>query len=163
MEQRRQGFDPTDVQTPALQVVPCWEFDVFRVDLRDERLWRGTEVLPLAPKTCAVLYCLVRQAGHLVTKEALLGAVWPKTAVREAVIQVAIRQLRRALGDQAHSPRFIETVHGRGYRFIAPLRPLAPSAYTAMPEGSHAALPPLFIPPPHLVGRDPALVRLAQW
>ena len=79
--------------------------------------------MPLSPKTFAVLRYLVSQAGHLVTKDALLEAVWPETAVSEVVIQVAIRQLRRVLGDQARPARFIETVHGRGYRFIAPLCP----------------------------------------
>ena len=98
-------------------------FDEFHVDLHDERLWRGQEVIHLHPKTFAVLCCLVAQAGQLVTKDALLAAVWPETVVSESVLTVAIRQLRRVLGDQARTPRFIETVHGRGYRFIAPLRP----------------------------------------
>ena len=79
---------------------------------------------PTAPKTFAVLCCLVTQAGQLVTKDALLEAVWPETVVSEAVVTVAMRTLRRVLGDQARTPRFIETVHGRGYRFIAPVSTL---------------------------------------
>src|SRR5207302_2051362 len=47
--------------------------------------------------------------------------VWPETAVSETVLTVAIRELRRVLGDQARHPQFIATVHGRGYRFIAPV------------------------------------------
>src|SRR5215468_1932342 len=105
----------------------CLVFGPFRLDRRDERLWRGPEVIPLPPKTFAVLCCLVTQAGQLVTKEALLEAVWPATAVSEAVVTVAMRTLRRVLGDQARTPRFIETVHRRGYRFIAPVStPVAP-------------------------------------
>src|SRR5438876_2330923 len=99
-------------------------FDEFQLDLHDERLWRGHEVLHLHPKTFAVLCCLVTQAGQLVTKDTLLEAVWPETVVSEAVVTVAIRALRRVLGDRAHTPRFIETVHGRGYRFVAPVSPL---------------------------------------
>jgi predicted ATPase/DNA-binding winged helix-turn-helix (wHTH) protein len=137
-------------------------FDTFHLDLRDERLWRGNAVLPLSPKSFAVLRCLVRQAGRLVTKEALLEAVWPDTMVSEAVLQVAIRQLRRVLGDRARPARFIETVHGRGYRFIAPLRPL-PAAETARPEAPHPAPRLIVAPPPHFVGRATALARLAQW
>src|SRR5206468_1841924 len=76
------------------------------------------------PKTFAVLCCLVTQAGQLVTKDTLLEAVWPETVVSEAVVTVAIRALRRVLGDRAHTPRFIETVRGRGYRFVAPVSPL---------------------------------------
>src|SRR5438094_7202207 len=102
-------------------------FGPFRLDLRDERLWRGPEGTPLSPKTFAVLCCLVQQAGQLVTKDALLEAVWPETVVSDSVLQVAIRQLRQVLGDQARTPRFIETVYGRGYRFIAPIHaPVSP-------------------------------------
>src|SRR5919204_3578962 len=99
-------------------------FGSFQLDLRDERLRCGPEVVHLPPKPFAVLACLVTQAGQLVTKDALLAAVWPDTVVSEDVITVAMRQLRRVLGDQTHTPRFIETVHGRGYRFIAPVSTL---------------------------------------
>jgi DNA-binding winged helix-turn-helix (wHTH) protein len=102
-------------------------FGSFRLDLRDERLWRGQEVLPLYPKAFAVLRCLVIQAGQLMTKDALLGTVWPETAVSESVLTVAIRHLRRVLGDHARIPQFIETVHRRGYRFIAPVAVAEPS------------------------------------
>ena len=99
-----------------------------------------------SPKTFAVLRYLVSQAGHLVTKDALLEAVWPETAVSEAVIQVAIRQLRRVLGDQARPARFIETVHGRGYRFIAPLCPLPSSADSDQSRDSPPSSTSHFIP-----------------
>jgi DNA-binding winged helix-turn-helix (wHTH) protein len=96
-----------------------WMFDAFRLDLRDERLWRGEAVIHLNPKAFAVLRCLVSQAGQLVTKDALLETVWPETAVSESVLQVAIRELRRAVGDSGRTQQVIQTVHGRGYRFIA--------------------------------------------
>jgi DNA-binding winged helix-turn-helix (wHTH) protein/predicted ATPase len=163
MEQSSQAFDPAGLQTYEHQDTPCWVFDAFRLDLRDERLWRGNAVIPLSPKTFAVLRCLVCQAGRLVTKEALLEAVWPDTMVSEAVLQVAIRQLRRVLGDQARPARFIETVHGRGYRFIVPLRPLPAAADTARPEAPHPDPRLIVAPPPHFVGRATALARLAQW
>ena len=96
-------------------------FGPFRLELHDERLWRGQAVLPLRPKPFAVLRCLVTQAGRLVTKDVLLEAVWAETAVSDSALAVVIGHLRRGLGDQARTPRFIETVHGRGYRFIAPV------------------------------------------
>src|SRR5262245_62740344 len=119
MVQRPRGlaFASGPALVPGRQALHCWVFDPFRLDLHDERLWRGPDVLPLSPKTFAVLCCLVTQASQLVTKDALLEAIWPETAVSEAAIHVAIRELRRVLGDQVRSPRFIETVHGRGYRF----------------------------------------------
>jgi len=106
MEPQSRGLAPGAEQgpTPGQPVVTGWTFDAFRLDVCDERLWCGHEVLPLPPKTFAVLCCLVAQAEQLVTKEALLEAVWPETAVSEAVIQVAVRELRRALGDQARTP-----------------------------------------------------------
>jgi len=93
-------------------------FGPFRLDLRDERLWRGQEVLPLFPKAFAVLRCLVTQAGQLVGKDALLETVWPRTAVSESVLTVAIRGLRRVLGDCARAPSLSRrcTVGGIGSR-----------------------------------------------
>ena len=79
-------------------------FGAFQLDLRDERLWCGPEVVHLPPKPFAVLACLVTQAGQLVTKDALLAAVWPDTIVSEDVITVAMRQLRQVLGDQTRPP-----------------------------------------------------------
>src|SRR5215475_4769163 len=81
-------------------------FGPFCLEWRDERLWRGQEVLLLYPKPFAVLCCLVTQAGQLVTKDALLEAVWPETAVSESALTVAIRHLRRVLGDRARTPQF---------------------------------------------------------
>jgi tetratricopeptide (TPR) repeat protein len=70
-------------QTPRLRPPHGWVFDGFRLDRRDERLWRGHEILPLHSKSFAVLCCLLTQAGRLVTKDQILEAVWPETAVSE--------------------------------------------------------------------------------
>ena len=93
-------------------------FPPFRLDVASERLWRLAQPIPLRPKTFAVLRCLVEHPGQLCTKEALFEAIWPETAVTDVVLKVCIRELRHALGDNARHPQFIETVHGRGYRFI---------------------------------------------
>ena len=146
-----------------MQESQCLVFGPFQLDQRDERLWRGSEALPLPPKTFAVLCCLVTQAGQLVTKEALLEAVWPEAVVSEAVVTVAMRALRRVLGDQANTPRFIETVHGRGYRFIAPVSTLVAPGGPGMEETPRRVPSPTFHRPPHFVGRDTALAQLAQW
>jgi predicted ATPase/DNA-binding winged helix-turn-helix (wHTH) protein len=146
-----------------MQEPQCLVFGPFRLDRRDERLWRGSEAIPLPPKTFAVLCCLVTQAGQLVTKDALLEAVWPETVVSEAVVTVAMRTLRRVLGDQAHTPRFIETVHGRGYRFVAPISPLVAPGGPGKEETPRRVSSPTFRRPPHFVGRDTALAQLAQW
>jgi DNA-binding winged helix-turn-helix (wHTH) protein/predicted ATPase len=93
-------------------------FDPFCLDLGSEQLWRGSQAIKLRPKAFAVLDHLVGRPGQLVTKDDLLNAVWPGTFVSDAVLKVAIRQIRDALGDDSKTPRFIETAHRRGYRFI---------------------------------------------
>jgi TolB-like protein/DNA-binding winged helix-turn-helix (wHTH) protein len=93
-------------------------FPPFRLDLTNERLWRATMELPLRPKTFAVLRYLVEHPEQLVTKEELLNAVWGETVVGEDALTGCIRDLRKALGDEARRPRYIETVHRRGFRFI---------------------------------------------
>ncbi len=93
-------------------------FGAFRLDLVNECLWRESQAIALAPKEFAVLLYLVRNPGRLVTKEELIEAVWPETMVSDGVLKVSIRKLRVALDDNPKSPRFIETAHRRGYRFI---------------------------------------------
>jgi DNA-binding winged helix-turn-helix (wHTH) protein/tetratricopeptide (TPR) repeat protein len=102
-------------------------FGPFRFDALDKRVWRGPSAVPLTPKAFDVLHVLVRHPGRLVTKHQLLDDVWPGVHVGDAVLKVCVREIRRALGDAAHTPRFVETVHGRGYRFIAPLEQEAAS------------------------------------
>jgi DNA-binding winged helix-turn-helix (wHTH) protein/predicted ATPase len=93
-------------------------FPPFRLDPVNEQLWRENQLVPLRPKTFAVLRCLVEQAGRLVTKEELLKAVWPGIRVSDGILKGYIRDLRDILGDDSQRPRFIETVPRRGHRFI---------------------------------------------
>ena len=79
----------------------------------------GAQVIALTPKAFNVLHYLVTHPDRLVPKDALLDAVWPETAISDAVVRIAIGEVRRALGDMAQAPRFIATVHRRGYRFLA--------------------------------------------
>jgi DNA-binding winged helix-turn-helix (wHTH) protein/tetratricopeptide (TPR) repeat protein len=78
----------------------------------------------LKPKAFAVLRYLLERANRLVTKQELLGEVWGGVHVGGAVLKTQLRDIRHALGDEAKTPRYIETSHRRGYRFIAPVRKL---------------------------------------
>jgi DNA-binding winged helix-turn-helix (wHTH) protein len=98
---------------------PPARFGAYRLDPADERLWRGSAAVPLGPKAFQVLRHLVERPGRLVTKEELLRAVWPGTAISDAALTRCIRELRQTLGDAARSPTFIATVHRRGFRFTA--------------------------------------------
>ena len=100
---------------------PQWRFADFRLDPDNACLWRGTQTIALTPKAFDVLHYLVTHPDRLVTKDTLLDAVWPETAISDVVVRVAIGELRRALGDTAQAPRFIATVHRRGYRFVTPV------------------------------------------
>jgi DNA-binding winged helix-turn-helix (wHTH) protein len=139
-------------------------FTPFLLDLRDERLWKDGEAIRIGAKAFAVLRCLLTQAGQLVTKETLLETVWPETVVGEAVLTVVIRELRQALGDQAHKPQFIETVRGRGYRFIAPVTVEQKLAQTsAVREARHPARLSASAPSGIFVGREAEVAQVHQW
>lgn len=93
----------------------------YRLDLIDERLWRGGEPAPLRGKAFGVLRALMEAPQTLLTKDELFARVWPGVTVSESVLTSAMKDLRRALEDDARQPRVIETVHGRGYRFLLPV------------------------------------------
>jgi non-specific serine/threonine protein kinase len=94
-------------------------FGNFRLDTSRQSLLRDGETVSLSPKALAVLSYLATRPGRMVSKEELLEAVWPDTYITDAVLKVRMLEIRRALNDDAGQPRFIETAHRRGYRFIA--------------------------------------------
>jgi pimeloyl-ACP methyl ester carboxylesterase len=96
-------------------------FGEFRLDPVSGHLYRRDEIVPLAPKSFALLTVLAGQAGRLVSKQELMTAVWPGVFVGDAVLKSTIRDVRKALGDDSHEPKYIETAHRRGYRFVAPI------------------------------------------
>ena len=96
-------------------------FGRHRFDLETGRLWSGKREVKLTPKASAVLKVLLTHAGQPVHKEELFASVWSATVVSDDALTSCIQELRRALGDNAKQPRFIETRHRRGYRFIARL------------------------------------------
>jgi DNA-binding winged helix-turn-helix (wHTH) protein/tetratricopeptide (TPR) repeat protein len=97
-------------------------FSPFSLDPVGQRLWRDGRPVQLKPKAFAVLWYLLERANRLVTKQELLGEVWGGVHVGGAVLKTQLRDIRHALGDEAKTPRYIETSHRRGYRFIAPVR-----------------------------------------
>ena len=150
---------------------PHWCFGAFRLDAATTCLWRQEQLLPLAPKPLAVLAYLVAHAGEVVTKDELLDAVWPETVVSEGVLKTCIGQIRQVLGETGRTPQYIATIHRRGYRFIAPVTILEPSASapaamsSALPSsaGRRAQAPQTFVAAAGLmVARDTELAQLHQ-
>ena len=96
-------------------------FSGHQFDLKTARLWSGKREVKLTPKASEVLRVLLAHAGQPVGKEELFASVWSGTVVSDDALTSCIQELRRALTDNAKQPRFIETRHRRGYRFIARL------------------------------------------
>ncbi|HEV8718666.1 MAG TPA: AAA family ATPase [Candidatus Binatia bacterium] len=135
-------------------------FDPWRLDLANECIWRGTQALKLTPKAFAVLHYLAEHPSRVVSKAELLEAVWAETYVSEGVLTTCMREIRRALGEEAKAPRYIETVHRRGYRFIAPLSTTPPVVNQQKPAASPQLAPGNWQLATQLVGREPELTQL---
>src|ERR1700712_595712 len=72
----------------------------------------------VAPTAAGLLCYMASRPGEVISKEELFGAVWPEVTVGDAALVTCIQELRKALGDDARRPRYIETLHRRGYRFV---------------------------------------------
>lgn len=110
-------------------------FGEFLIDRADERLIGPNGPVKLGHKAFELLLRLAEHKGRLVTKDSLLSTVWDGTTVSESSLTTAVRELRRALGDESRTPSYIESVYGRGYRLLVPVSEVAPAAPAgAMPQ-----------------------------
>ena len=152
-------------------------FGRYWLDPQTGQLWRGKREVKVTPKAAAVLGVLVTQVGQVVTKDQLFQTVWPDTVVSDAALTACIQELRHALRDDARHPRYLETVHKRGFRFIGKV---ASSQYPVVSiqneenqkskvKGQkskvelHSPTPSPQHPAPTLVGRESELTQLHQW
>ena len=135
------------------------QFGDITLDSASRQLVRGGAAIPLFPKAFDLLCHLLERRPSAVSKNELLELVWPGTFVVEANLTVLVTELRRALGDDAHTPRFIRTVHKHGYAFcgqvteIAPRR-TAPDALRVWLLWNDRVLP--LAEGENVIGRDPA-------
>lgn len=102
-----------------------YEFGPFRLDPRKRLLWRAGEVVSLKPKAFETLLVLLENRGRVMDKDELLRLLWPDTIVEENSLNKQVSALRRLLGESAADHRYIVTVHGRGYSFVADVRELS--------------------------------------
>jgi DNA-binding winged helix-turn-helix (wHTH) protein/TolB-like protein/Flp pilus assembly protein TadD len=105
----------------AEQTANFYEFGRFRLKSDERVLLREHELVPLTPKAFDILLALVENDGRIVPKDDLMKKVWPHTFVEEGNLTQNVSLLRKALGESASGPQFIETVPRRGYRFVAPV------------------------------------------
>jgi non-specific serine/threonine protein kinase len=131
------------------------------VDARRRILLRCGEEVPLETKAFAVVLVLLARAGALVTREQLLDEVWGHRYVTPSTLNRVIALARRAFGDDAQAPRFIDTVHGTGYRYSGPIERMAWAD-----EGVASFAPPLIARLPArvepILGREADLAALAS-
>lgn len=115
-------------------------FGRYRLDPRGGLVFGNREVR-LTPKALALLCFIANRPGRLFTKDELFAELWPDTTVGDAALVTCIQEVRKALRDDARHPRYIETLHRRGYRFIGkPVPQSPPSAAPQVPSrGAQAA------------------------
>lgn len=117
-----------------------YEFGPYSLDPAERLILRDGEPLPLTPKVFDTLLCLVRNRGRLLTKDQLLKEIWPDTFVEEVNLAVNISTLRKAFGEGPQDGRYIATIPGSGYRFVADVReiPNRPSEDANSKAGIHS-------------------------
>src|SRR2546421_9803025 len=121
-----------------------YEFGPFRLDVAEQLLLRGGELVPLKHKEFETLLVLVENCGHLVEKEKFFREVWPDAAVEDGSLTVNISNLRKALGRDEGGRQYIETVPRRGYCFVTDVRVLDDNGGTvaqpAATNGDHTSV-----------------------
>src|SRR3989442_3957793 len=128
-------------------------FGSFEVDLASGELRRQGLKIGLQDQPFRLLALLLERAGDVVTREELRDKLWPADTFVDFdhSLNTAVRKLREALGDSAETPRYVETLARRGYRFVAPLAepgPRAPLAHPADADVASASPPPAARLPP---------------
>src|SRR5215208_5522295 len=98
-------------------------FGPFAFDRQSRLLWRDGNEIALPPRVLGVLELLIDRPGQVVARQDLLNGVWKDAFVTDTSLAEAVSFLRQALGDDPQAPRYIQTFHRRGYRFLAPVTP----------------------------------------
>src|SRR5690349_12948500 len=137
-------------------------FGPFRLLAARRLLLEGDKPVRLGSRAFDILAALVERAGEVVGKEELIARAWPGTFVEESNLKIQVSALRRALGDGQRGHRYIVTVPGRGYNFVAPVSleepPQAPLPPTIAPAGAHNL--PLVVT--RMIGRDETAAALVS-
>jgi TolB-like protein len=125
-----------------------YEFAGFRLDPRQHLLWKSdsAQAVPLTSRAFDTLLYLVEHRGQLLEKSALLKAIWPDVVVEENSLNQSISALRRVLGEQPGEHRFIVTVPGRGFRFVADVTVRERSSEAASVAAPSVAVPSVAVP-----------------
>ena len=118
---------------------PVYRFDDFVVDPETWRLSRDGQEINLKPMVLELLIYLIVNRGRLVTRQELMDTVWGDTVISESALTKAAARLRKVLGDDSATHRYLETVRSRGYRFVADVEEIESRDQPALPSGKSRA------------------------
>jgi predicted ATPase/DNA-binding winged helix-turn-helix (wHTH) protein len=135
-------------------------FGPFRLLAAQRLLLEGDKPVRLGSRAFDILAALVERAGEVVGKDKLVARAWPETFVEEANLKIQVSALRRALGDGQGDNRYVVTVVGRGYNFVAPIRKEEPSRASPSPTIVPAALHNLPFTTIRMIGREKIVTTL---
>src|SRR5262245_17311606 len=107
---------------PKHSVKHCYEFGPFRLDAGERLLYRNGDVVPLTSKVFDILLVFVANSGRTLEKEEVMEQVWPGQYVEEGNLTRNVSTLRKALSESPDEHRYIVTIPGRGYRFVAEVK-----------------------------------------
>lgn len=133
-ERTASDSEPRGERMPAPGKSERLAFGPFVLDPEAGGLVDGSREVPLPPKPFETLHYLASRPGRVVSKTELLDSLWAETHVTEDVLVQCVVEIRRALGDHARQPRYIQTVPRRGYRFVGDVRVLGPEPTGAAAE-----------------------------
>src|SRR6266851_1147941 len=141
---------------------PPISFEPFRLLPARRLLVEGDQPVRLGSRAFDVLAALVERAGEVVGKEELFARAWPQTFVEEANLKIQVSALRRVLGDGQGGRRYIATIPGRGYNFVAPVHFERPHQAPPPATIASAAAHNLPLAATRMIGREEAVATLVS-
>src|SRR5882757_11186981 len=137
-------------------------FGPFRLFTEQRLLLEGDRPVRLGSRAFDILAALVERPGEVVGKEQLVARAWPQTIVEDSNLKIQVSALRRALGDGQGGNRYVITVPGRGYNFVAPVRREEPSRASPPPTVASAVMHNLPFAVTRMIGREDAAAALVS-
>src|ERR1700749_1704657 len=137
-------------------------FGLFRLFTERRLLLDGDRPVRLGGRAFDILTALVERPGEVVGKEQLIARAWPQTFVEEANLKIQVSAVRRALGDGQGGNRYVITVPGRGYNFVAPVRGDETLRAASAPPAPYTTPHNLPFAVTRMIGRDDALAALVN-
>ena len=141
---------------------PAISFGLYRLLAAQRLLLEGDKPVRLGGRAFDILIALIERAGEVVGKEELIARAWPATHVEEANLKIQVSALRRALGDGQGDNRYVATVVGRGYNFVAPIRNEEPPRTSSSPTSAPATLHNLPFATTRMIGREEIATTLVS-